>query len=107
MKRFVAMLLILCACAVVVHAKQVHIPLQSQSVVKEQDDSSALSVILVNNRIRVTNAPVGSKLEVYSVVGIKVAEIRLRQSFGEYSLNIAKGYYIVRIGESVFKIAMR
>ena len=53
------------------------------------------------------NAPIVSKLEIYSVVGIKVKEIEIKQSTAEYTLNIAKGYYIIRIGETVRKVAIR
>ena len=53
------------------------------------------------------NAPIGSKLEIYSVVGIKVKEIEIKQSTAEYTLNIAKGYYIIRIADTVRKVAIR
>ena len=74
---------------------------------KEETGKPEVSVIAINNRIKVSNVPIGSKLEIYSVVGIKVAEIEIKQTEGEYEVNIAKGYYIVRIGEAVCKIAMR
>ena len=54
-----------------------------------------------------SNAPVGSLLEVYSVVGIKVKEIKIKQPTAEYALDIAKGYYIIRIGDTVLKVAIR
>jgi hypothetical protein len=72
-----------------------------------ESDSLAPSVVAVGNCIKVTNAPVGSYLEVYSVVGIKVAEIEMKTPNGEYVLHISKGYYIVRIGNVVRKIALR
>ena len=53
------------------------------------------------------NAPIGSVLEIYSVVGIKVKEIQMKQSSGEYVVNIAKGYYIIRIADTVRKVAIR
>ncbi|MDH6356340.1 hypothetical protein [Parabacteroides sp. PF5-9] len=59
------------------------------------------------NFIIVKNAPVGSLLQIYSVVGIKVKEIEMKEPSGEYFVNIAKGYYIIRIGETVRKIAIR
>jgi hypothetical protein len=69
--------------------------------------SATPTVVMVGNRIKVENAVVGSFIEVYSVVGIKVAEIEVKTPNGEYPLNIAKGYYIVRIGSTVRKIALR
>ena len=60
-----------------------------------------------DNRISVVNAPVGSKLEIFSVVGLKVREIEMKQPSGEYLVNISKGYYIIRIEETVRKVAIR
>ncbi|MDR1500429.1 MAG: T9SS type A sorting domain-containing protein [Tannerellaceae bacterium] len=69
--------------------------------------TSPIEVIAVDNRIKVLNAPTGSRLEIYNVVGIKVADIEIKQPNGEYVVNIAKGYYIIRIGETVRKVAIR
>ncbi|GHT37216.1 hypothetical protein FACS189435_1730 [Bacteroidia bacterium] len=88
-----------------VYAQQTNTP--PLPALKEQTGKPEVSVIAINNRIKVSNVPIGSKLEIYSVVGIKVAEIEIKQAEGEYTVNIAKGYYIVRIGETVCKIAMR
>jgi hypothetical protein len=74
---------------------------------KGQDTVTDVSVVATNNRIKVSNAPAGSKLEIYSVVGIKVYEADIKHENGEYIVNIARGYYIIRIGEAVFKIAIR
>ena len=76
-------------------------------VVAQQTDPEAIEITSSENRIQVYNAPVGSKLEIYSVVGIKVKEIEIKQPTAEYTLNIAKGYYIIRIGETVRKVAIR
>lgn len=70
-------------------------------------DPKDVEITAFENRIQVSNAPVGSKLEIYSVVGIKVKEIDMKQPSGEYIVNIAKGYYIIRIGDTVRKIAIR
>ncbi|MDR1202476.1 MAG: hypothetical protein LBL58_12745 [Tannerellaceae bacterium] len=74
---------------------------------KKMPEKSPVEVVAIDNRIKVTNAPIGSKLEIYSVVGIKVVEIEMKQSSGEYTVNIAKGYYIIRIDETVRKVAIR
>ncbi|MDR3140519.1 MAG: hypothetical protein LBU37_02135 [Tannerellaceae bacterium] len=74
---------------------------------KKTPEKPSVEVVAIDNRIKVTNAPIGSKLEIYSVVGIKVVEIEMTQSSGEYTVNIAKGYYIIRIDETVRKVAIR
>lgn len=80
---------------------------QTESKVFKQEPEEQVDISATDNRITVTNAPPNSTLEIYNVVGIKVREIELKESNGEYVVNIAKGYYIVRIGEIVRKIAIR
>lgn len=66
-----------------------------------------ISISAYDNKIVVKNAPIGSKLEIYSVVGIRVKELEMKQPDGEYTVNIAKGYYIIRISDTVRKVAIR
>ena len=76
----------------------------SSTIVK---DTEPLRISAYNNKVVVENAPIGGKLEIYSVVGIRVKEIVIKQATAEYPVDIAKGYYIVRIGDTVRKIAIR
>lgn len=71
------------------------------------DEQPQIEISAYENRIVVSNVPIGSTLEIYSVVGIKVKEIKMKFSSGEYPVDIAKGYYIIRIGETVRKVAIR
>lgn len=89
-----------------VNAQQANTAIAASSVpkVKEQD---SVEISAYDNKIVVENAPAGSKLEIYSVVGIRVKEIPMKLPSGEYPVDIAKGYYIVRIGDTVRKIAIR
>lgn len=70
-------------------------------------EADSIKISAYENTIRVENVTIGSKLEIYSVVGIKVKEIPMKQPSGDYPVDIAKGYYIVRIGETVRKVAIR
>lgn len=72
-----------------------------------QEDPAPIEISTYPNRIKVANAPIGSTLEIYSIVGIKVKEIEIKQSTAEYPLDLAKGYYIIRINDTVCKIAIR
>lgn len=75
---------------------------------KEKDKNpDSVEISAYDNKIVVENAPAGSKLEIYSVVGIRVKEIPMKQPSGEYTVDIAKGYYIVRIGDTVRKVSIR
>jgi hypothetical protein len=73
----------------------------------KEEATPEVEITVVDNRLKVQNAVVGSKLEIYSVVGVKVMEVEIKYPSGEYLLNIAKGYYIVRLGETVRKIVVR
>lgn len=75
--------------------------------ISTQTAEEQLEITASGNQIKVTNAPVGSMLEIYSVVGIKVKEIEMKEPSGQYTVNIAKGYYIIRIGEVARKIIIR
>lgn len=72
-----------------------------------QTEPKPIEISAYDSCIRVKNAPTGSVLEIYSVVGIKVKEIKITSSDGEYPVNIPKGYYIIRIGETVRKVVIR
>lgn len=80
---------------------------ETQAFASRQDPPASVEITVYENRVKIENAPVGSVLEIYSVVGIKVKEIKIRQSAAEYEVDIAKGYYIIRVGDTVRKIAIR
>lgn len=80
---------------------------EATSYFVKADNPDPIEITAYENRIKVENAPVGSRLEIYSVVGIKVKEIEIKQPSGEYLVDIAKGYYIIRIGDTVRKVAIR
>lgn len=74
-------------------------------IIKPETEDT-LKITVIDNRLKIENAPLGSKLEIYSVVGLKVYEIKLHEKTTELVVPIAKGYYIVRIGRTVRKIAI-
>jgi hypothetical protein len=76
------------------------------SPLSQQVDHS-IKVAVVDNMIKITNAPINSKLEIYNIIGSKVKEIEMKQPSGEYDVSLPKGYYIVRIEGIVRKIVIR
>ena len=80
-------------------------PQTAAATVREEVGKTALEAY--DNRVKVSNAPEGSQIEVFSVVGIKVRAIRVTRPDGEYVLDLPKGYYIVRLGDVVSKIVIR
>ena len=95
---FVLLLAAWAGCPLEVMAQQANTTVSRTTVAKDKEP---------DNKIVVENAPAGSKLEVYSVVGIRVKEIPMKQPSGEYTVDLAKGYYIVRIGDTVRKVSIR
>lgn len=81
---------------------------QKANTTEQEIEKPKPEISAFENRITVNNATVGSTLEIYSIVGIKVKEIKIKYPSGEYTLDIAKGYYIIRLGEdTVQKVAIR
>jgi len=70
-------------------------------------DTSAIKISYDSNRISVKNAPIGGKLIVHSVVGPKIKEFELKTSSGEYVINLSRGIYILKIGETVQKCVVK
>lgn len=109
MKTWIAIVLWLAVwagCPLEVVAQQADTTVSQTAVAKDQAPDS-VEISAYDNKIVVENAPSGSKLEIYSVVGIRVKEIPMKQPSGEYTVDIAKGYYIVRIGDTVRKVSIR
>ena len=100
---FVLLLAAWAGCPLEVMAQQANTTVSRTTVAKDKEPDS-VEISAYDNKIVVENAPAGSKLEVYSVVGIRVKE---KQPSGEDTVDLAKGYYIVRIGDTVRKVSIR
>jgi hypothetical protein len=70
-------------------------------------EKNPIELSIAGDRIIVHNAPIGKKIEIFSVVGQKMAEIEIKSSNGEYPVNVPKGYYIVKIGNTVRKFVIK
>lgn len=70
-------------------------------------DSQMTEIGFVNNKILIQNLPYSGKLQIYSVLGVNVATIEVKSGSGEYSVQLPKGYYIVKIADVVRKIAVK
>ena len=99
---FVLLLAAWAGCPLEVMAQQANTTVSRTTVAKDKEPDS-VEISAYDNKIVVENAPAGSKL----VVGIRVKEIPMKQPSGEYTVDLAKGYYIVRIGDTVRKVSIR
>lgn len=71
-------------------------------------DSEQPSVLLSDtNRLLVQNVKPGDILQVYSILGVKVIEVKMDSSNKELLLNVPKGYYIVKVSNMVRKISVK
>ena len=70
-------------------------------------DSQATEISIIGNKIYVQNLPAGGKLQIFSVLGVSVATIEVKAGSGEYNISLPKGYYIVKIGDVVRKVAIK
>ena len=55
----------------------------------------------------VTDAPIGAKIQIITIVGNKVCEFTVQESDASYVLNLSKGIYIFKMGGMVRKFVIR
>ena len=80
---------------------------KAKTVVVADTSAIEMNLLLDPNRITVKNAPIGKKLEVYSIVGNKVKEFEMKTSSGEYILNLPRSIYIVKLDGIVRKYVIK
>lgn len=86
------------------------VPLNAQrsekTVITVTQDGS-VSIYQKGTILQLQNATVGEKIQVLSIVGVRVFEKRIESSNQEFQLDLPKGYYIVKIGNVVRKISIK
>ena len=71
------------------------------------DIDCILEIRAAGNTIFIECAPIGKKIEIFSIVGIKVKEFKIEDTSGEFTLSVPKGYYIIKLNDTFRKIAVR
>ena len=69
--------------------------------------SQELSIEVTGSSIIVKNLAVDTPIEIYNIMGTKVAVVNAKAGDGEYSINLARGYYIVKVGNIVKKVVLK
>lgn len=59
------------------------------------------------NNVRVQNAVPGSVLEVYNILGVRVTSLKIDSTDKTFTLNLPKGWYILKIENIARKIAIK
>jgi len=114
MKRFRYILLLLLLCCIRLPAlaqenDSVWITAESADTIKQGKEKQKPEMIVkvVENRIYVENIQREVILEIYNIMGVKVYSRRIPPGNGEYPVNLSRGYYILKIGKTTKKVAIR
>lgn len=90
----------------------------SYNVLRAQDDrkdeaiqreqlSSTVVLSIRGTTVRVQHAQPGAVMEIYTILGVKIAALRITSPDETFQLNLSKGYYILKVGSVVRKVAVR
>lgn len=80
---------------------------KSEKAVVTASQETGVSVYLKGRTLQLQNAVVGEKLEVLSIVGVRVLERKIENSNQDFQLDLPRGYYIVKMGNVVRKISVK
>lgn len=86
------------------------LPLQAQEAKGRApiEETRTPEINVVNNLLTVKNAPIGSYLEIVSIVGNKVMAIEMKSTDASYDLsNLPKAIYIFKLEGVVRKFIIR
>ena len=70
---------------------------KKQPTVTEEVAVPEADFYVANNRLIVRNVPVGSQIEIYTILGNKVKQIEIKSPDGEFDLNLPRAIYIFRL----------
>ncbi|MCR5820673.1 MAG: T9SS type A sorting domain-containing protein [Bacteroidaceae bacterium] len=71
-----------------------------------ESEVSPVSIVVNGAQVRVANAE-GQMLEVYNLAGVRVAVVKIDSEDKTINLNLAKGCYILRVGNTARKVSVR
>ena len=62
---------------------------------------------VTNNRLTLKNAPVGGRVEIFTILGNKVKQIDIKSPEEEHELNLSRAIYIFKLDGVVKKFVIR
>ncbi len=80
---------------------------KQEATKQEQMPKPATSLSVKGDQVQVRNAVPGSVLEIYDILGVRVATITIRKTDETLSLDLPKGYYILKLENVVRKIVIK
>ena len=83
-------------------------PLASFSQTKVEGEKVAPIELVINGEtMEVPSIPANGRIEIYSIIGSKVASLLIKDGVASDQLTLAKGYYIIKTANSTKKIAVK
>ena len=74
----------------------------------ENKKNAEISISVFNNKLYILNAPENSYLEIRNMLGEKVFESAISNTDKEeFYLNLKKGFYIVKLGNTLQRIVIK
>ena len=100
-------LAILTLCAVPVAGRAAQLPEEASAEAASAVGEAAVTIEVKGHTlyVHVQNAA-GETLEVYNLTGVKVASYKVDGADRQFSLNLGKGCYIIKVGKLVRKTAL-
>lgn len=71
------------------------------------DQIKQIEISVLENTVILKNIPDTCRMQIFSIIGVKVIDIEIKKGNSEIPINLPRGYYIVRINDVVRKIAIR
>ncbi|MBQ8225536.1 MAG: T9SS type A sorting domain-containing protein [Bacteroides sp.] len=72
-----------------------------------EQPASQVVISVTGSQVRVQHAQPGALLDVYSILGVKVASIRIESTDDTIRLELQKGFYILKVGNVARKVVIR
>jgi len=83
-------------------------PLNAQKSEKvSAQPETTVTMFQKGKTLQLQNATVGEKVQVLSIVGVRVFEKKIESVNQDFQLDLPKGYYIVKLGNVVRKISVK
>lgn len=80
---------------------------ESRKYTPIENEQAAVTLIIIGNDVRVQNASIGSVLEVYNILGVKLYSVRIDSTDKTITLNLPKGCYVLKIEQTVRKVVIK
>jgi hypothetical protein len=96
---FILLFFITCCFGTVAFAQDK--PNRKQTVATEE--VVTLEINVINNKLTWKNAPVGKRIEIFTILGNKVRQIEIKSPDGELELNLPRAIYILKLDDGAVK----